>query len=99
MLKLAPVPNLDLALLMLQGEIFERLEALIASGSMDIEEIEQLTARADEYVVMIDSRRIVVCLDTRLKIEDTYQRCRQAVGQYKQSIRLLGLELENARDL
>ena len=54
-LRLAPLPGLDTALLLQQGEILEQAALMIESATASREEIEELRLRAEEYCVLADS--------------------------------------------
>jgi hypothetical protein len=98
-ISLAPLPPFDTGLLILQGEIRERMETLIDIGDVDLDDLERLLARANEYLVMVDSGRIAVCLDTKSKVLECYLACFHAVEQYKKDMRERAQEMKNEIDM
>ncbi len=67
-LRLAPLPGLDTALLLQQGEILEHAALMIESGTAALDEIEELAHRAEEYCVLADSGRIALVPGTGAKL-------------------------------
>lgn len=67
-LRLAPLPGLDTALLLMQGEILEHAALMIESATASREEIEELRIRADEYCVLADSGRVALVPGTGAKL-------------------------------
>ena len=66
-LRLAPLPGLDTALLLMQGEILEQAALMIESATANQDEIEELRIRAEEYCVLADSGRIALLSGTAAK--------------------------------
>lgn len=67
-LRLAPLPGLDTALLLMQGEILEHAALMIESGTAALDEIEELRIRAEEYCVLADSGRVALVPSTGAKL-------------------------------
>lgn len=67
-LRLAPLPGLDTALLLQQGEILEQAALMIESATASREEIEELRIRAEEYCVLADSGRVALVPGTGAKL-------------------------------
>lgn len=67
-LRLAPLPGLDTALLLQQGEILEHAALIIESATANQDEIEELRIRAEEYCVLADSGRIALVHGTASKL-------------------------------
>ena len=67
-LRLAPLPGLDTALLLMQGEILEQAALMIESATANQDEIEELRIRAEEYCVLADSGRIALVPGTAAKL-------------------------------
>lgn len=63
---------LDLALLQLQGQVIESIMLIIESGD-DVECIEELQIRAQEYVEIADSVRMPISSYARDKLRMNFQ--------------------------
>lgn len=99
MLQLAPTPQLDQSLIVLQGKILERAQLMIELGDADLGDLEQLAARAHEYVVIADSGRLPLIRDTVGKIYNSYQRVEQLVKEHRLERIARAKELQNEIDV
>jgi len=82
-LRLAPLPGLDTALLLQQGEILEHAALMIESGTAALDEIEELRIRAEEYCVLADSGRIALVPGTGAKLRAGADELKQLIRDWR----------------
>jgi hypothetical protein len=74
--------SLDLALLQLQGRVIESLMLIIESGD-DVECIEELQIRAQEYVEIADSARMPISSYARDKLRMNFQNICEQIEDFQ----------------
>lgn len=84
-LRLAPLPGLDNALLLMQGEILEHAALMIESGTTALDEIEELRIRAEEYCVLADSGRIALVPGTGAKLRAGADELKALIRDWRQT--------------
>jgi len=82
-LRLAPLPGLDTALLLQQGEILEHAALMIESATANQDEIEELRIRAEEYCVLADSGRIALVPGTAAKLRAGADELKQMIRDWR----------------
>ena len=82
-LRLAPLPGLDTALLLMQGEILEQAALMIESATASQDEIEELRIRAEEYCVLADSGRIALVPGTAAKLRAGADELKQLIRDWR----------------
>ncbi|WP_301154452.1 hypothetical protein [Metapseudomonas otitidis] len=82
-LRLAPLPGLDTALLLQQGEILEHAALMIESGTAALDEIDELRIRAEEYCVLADSGRIALVPGTGAKLRAGADELKQLIRDWR----------------
>jgi len=96
-LRLAPLPGLDTALLLMQGEILEQAALMIESATASREEIEELRIRAEEYCVLADSGRIALVPGTAAKLRACADELKQMIRDWRQNQQDLAEEIADER--
>lgn len=96
-LRLAPLPGLDTALLLMQGEILEHAALMIESGTAALDEIEELRIRAEEYCVLADSGRIALVPGTGAKLRAGADELKQLIRDWRQTQLDLAEEIADER--
>jgi hypothetical protein len=92
-LRLAPLPGLDTALLLQQGEILEHAALMIESATANQDEIEELRIRAEEYCVLADSGRVALVLGTGAKLRAGADELKQLIRDWRQTQQDLAEEI------
>ena len=82
-LTLAPRPGLDLALLDLQAQIDDQVKVMIELGDAELDDLDRLVARADEYSVIADSGKLPLCRDTAEELAQRAGKIRQMVREHQ----------------
>ncbi|MFU3684653.1 hypothetical protein ACM7JK_07655 [Pseudomonas aeruginosa] len=96
-LRLAPLPGLDTALLLQQGEILEHAALMIESATASQDEIEELRIRAEEYCVLADSGRIALVPGTAAKLRSGADELKQLIRDWRQTQQDLAEEIADER--
>ncbi|AYW42621.1 TPA: hypothetical protein ACKPYC_001454 [Pseudomonas aeruginosa] len=96
-LRLAPLPGLDTALLLQQGEILEHAALMIESATASQDEIEELRIRAEEYCVLADSGRIALVPGTAAKLRAGADELKQMIRDWRQTQQDLAEEIADDR--
>lgn len=96
-LRLAPLPGLDTALLLQQGEILEHAALMIESGTAALDEIEELRIRAEEYCVLADSGRIALVPGTGAKLRAGADELKHLIRDWRQTQQDLAEEIADER--
>jgi hypothetical protein len=96
-LRLAPLPGLDTALLLQQGEILEHAALMIESGAVVLDEIEELRIRAEEYCVLADSGRIALVPGTGAKLRAGADELKALIRDWRQTQQDLAEEIADER--
>jgi hypothetical protein len=96
-LRLAPLPGLDTALLLQQGEILEHAALMIESGTAARDEIEELRIRAEEYCVLADSGRIALVPGTGAKLRAGADELKALIRDWRAAQQDLAEELDDER--
>ena len=96
-LRLAPLPGLDTALLLMQGEILEQAALMIESATANQDEIEELRIRAEEYCVLADSGRIALVPGTAAKLRAGADELKQLIREWRQTQQDLAEEIADER--
>ncbi|WP_312247016.1 hypothetical protein [Stutzerimonas nitrititolerans] len=96
-LRLAPLPGLDTALLLQQGEILEHAALMIESGTAALDEIEELRIRVEEYCVLADSGRIALIPGTGAKLRAGADELKQLIRDWRQTQQDLAEEIADER--
>ncbi|HCF1624145.1 TPA: hypothetical protein NH861_001567 [Pseudomonas aeruginosa] len=96
-LRLAPLPGLDTALLLMQGEILEHAALMIESATASREEIEELRIRAEEYCVLADSGRVALVPGTAAKLRAGADELKQLIRDWRQTQQDLAEEIADER--
>lgn len=96
-LRLAPLPGLDTALLLTQGEILEQAALMIESATATWEEIEELRIRAEEYCVLADSGRIALVPGTAAKLRAGGDELKALIRDWRSAQQDLAEEMNDER--
>ncbi|PBY65997.1 hypothetical protein [Pseudomonas aeruginosa] len=96
-LRMAALPGLDTALLLMQGEILEQAALMIESGTAARDEIEELRIRAEEYCVMADSGRIALVPGTGAKLRAGADELKALIRNWRAAQQDLAEEMNDER--
>lgn len=96
-LRLASPPSLDVALLLQQGEILEHAALMIESGTVALDEIEELRIRAEEYCVLADSGRIALVPGTGAKLRAGADELKALIRDWRKAQSELAEEIADER--